>query len=150
MLNRQQQLPLCLVGRLLLVAGFKSTQACFKRWLQHPLDHKLLIRQPCWLKKHRLASQPLRTSSTHPVLPRPDVAVRYIPPMAAPLSAGAGNDEGGGTAPALQRLLGSPRQEPVGSMGTGLLCAQGEGRHFRQMPPEKIAVGIARQGEDLL
>lgn len=65
-----------------------------------------------------------------------------LPSCGSPLHprTGAGSAAAPGMAPA--RAAGSP--------GTGLLCAQGEGRRFRQMSPVKIAAGIAKRGEDLL
>lgn len=156
MMNRQQRPPLCLDAGSLLVAGFKSMQACCKRWLQHPLDHELLNRQPCRPKNHPLASQSLRTTEIH----RFAFAQMQQPATSHPSqpTRGEGGEVGGvgggGVATAPQRFpgsgSGSPRQEPAGSRGTGLLCAQREGRRFRQMPPIKIAAGIAEQGEDLL
>lgn len=151
MMNRRQQPPLCLDAGSLLVAGFKSMRACCKRWLRHPLDHELLNRQPCRLKNHPLASQSLRTTEIH----RFAFAQTQPPATSHPSQPTRGQrEEGGrgGAATAPQRFpgLGSPRQEPAGSRGTGLLCAQREGRRFRQMPPIKIAASIAEQGEDLL
>lgn len=138
MMNRQLPPLLCLDAGSLLVDGFKSMQACCKPWLRHPRDRQLLSRQPCRLRNHPLASQPLRTSNIHRALRRPDTPQPATSHPAQPARA-----PGLAAALALQRLPGSPRQEPAGSPGTGLLCAQREGRRFRQMPPVKIAAGIA-------
>lgn len=148
-MNRQPP-PLGLAAGLLLVAGFISLQACCERWLQRPLDHEVLSRQPRRLDSRPPPRQPASRDQHQPsAVLRPAAAVRYLPPIAA--RPGDGSGVGGGAAAALQQMPGSPRQEPAGSMGTGLLCARREGRRFRQMlPGKKIAAGVAKQGEDLL
>lgn len=86
------------------------------------------------------ARQPAPKDQQHPsALLRPDTPQPSTSHPAQPAQA-----PGLAAALALQRLPGSPRQEPAGSPGTGLLCAQREGRRFRQMPPVKIAAGIAK------
>lgn len=131
----RQPPPLGLAAGLLLVAGFISLQACCERWLQRPLDREVLSRQPRRLHSRPPPRRPAsRDQHQPPAVLRPDAAVRYLPPIAARPGMAAG---WGAARPRLCSRCRVPPSGAGGQHGNGLLCAQREGRRFRQMLPGK-------------